>query len=101
VKFVDPVVELVGLVALQVDVSAGFPAQVGIRVLVGEAQRAAAARKERRRQDEKDFQSRYQKLSTVMCPGLRRRCLRSPRSASAAWASFSISGFPQSITCAS
>ena len=34
---------------------------------------------------------RYQKLSTVIWPGLRRRCLRRPRSTSAAVASFSIS----------
>ena len=66
VKFVNPVVELVGFFALQVEIAAGLPAQVRIRVLVSEAHRAAPARERSQEKDKNPPENSYQKLSTVM-----------------------------------
>src|SRR5688572_25826793 len=98
VEFVDPVIELLGVIALHVQVAAHLPAHIRIGVLIGEAQRAAAAHERGKRKNGPQLEKTYQKLSTVIWPGTRRRCLRRPRSASAAEASLSISGLPHSIT---
>ncbi len=66
VKFVNAVVELFCIVALQVEIAAGFPAQVRVAVLVGEAHGAAAAGSRGQQADKDNFHNRYQKLSTVM-----------------------------------
>src|SRR5687767_8012744 len=97
---VDAVVELVGGVAVHVEVGAGAPADVRVGVVVREPHRAAAGKDRAGRQRRHQPQGAlHQKLSTVMCPGLRRRCLRRPRAISAAVVSFSMSGLPHSMTC--
>src|SRR5688572_2205214 len=98
VELVDAVVELLGVVAFQIEIAVDLPAQVGIGVLVGKAHRAAAANQPGQQNKERRPGKSYQKLSTVMCPGFLRRCLRSPRSTSALVASLSISGLPHSMT---
>src|SRR2546427_5348452 len=99
-KFVDALVELVGHLGIEVEIAVGAIEKVGIGVFVREAQRGAAAEDPRGAQRECDFQHGFhQKLSTVMWPGARRRCLRRPRSISSAVVSFSMSGLPHSITC--
>src|SRR5204862_3469049 len=92
----DALVQLVGQRAMQVEIMLDAPAQVGVGVFVREPHHAAAAQQRRYKNYKEPL---HQKLSTVMCPGARRRCLRMPRAASAACASFSMSGLPQSMTC--
>src|SRR5205085_9984826 len=93
----NALIELRARRIVELDVMRGAPMQVSVGVIVDEARRAAA----RERQHEQKYVSElYQKLSTVMWPGVRRRCLRIPRATSAAVASRSICGLPQSMTWA-
>src|SRR5438094_843408 len=99
VECIDALVELRGLLAMDIEIISRAPAQPRIGVVVGQPDRAAAG--EQRQRDENHAQPQgdaHQKLSTLIWPGLRRRCLRRPRSTSAAVASFSMSGFPHSNT---
>src|SRR5258706_8096770 len=91
-------VELLGLRALEIEVVVRLPAQKDVGVLIGEARGAAGRQQRQREENEKPF-CFHQKLSTVICPGVPRRFLRKPRSASAAAASFSIAGLPHSMNC--
>src|SRR6185503_20417310 len=90
--------ELLGLRALEIEVAVGLPAQVHVGVFIGKARDAASLQQGERQKNEKPF-CFHQKLSTVMWPGVRRRFLRKPRSTSAAVASLSICGLPQSMNC--
>jgi hypothetical protein len=54
VKFVDLLVERVGVVALQRDITVNPPARVSVGVVVGEAQRAAGAEQRAQEQNEND-----------------------------------------------
>src|SRR5207344_701951 len=97
---VDALVELVGRRTVHVEVGARAPAQIGVGVVVRKAQRAAARSESRDGKAGDDGErAPHQKLSTEMWPGLRRRCLRSPRAMSAAVVSFSMSGLPHSMIC--
>src|SRR5207237_2857237 len=93
---IDALVHLLGRLAMQIKVRSGLPFEVSVGVFVNDARGAAAAQAERDEQDKTKF---HQKLSTLMCPGARRRCLRSPRSMSTAVVSLSMSGLPHSMKC--
>src|SRR5207302_4423482 len=95
----DALVELVGLLAVHVEIVSGERAQPGIGVVVSEPDRAAAGEQPERDGNRAQPQAgAHQKLSTLIWPGVRRRCLRRPRSASAALASCSMAGFPHNNT---
>src|SRR2546421_4678471 len=91
---IDALVHLLGRLAMQIKVRSGLPFEVSVGVFVNDARGAAAAQAERDEQDKTKF---HQKLSTLMCPAARRRCLRSPRSISTAGVSLSMSGLPHSM----
>src|SRR4029079_14197814 len=95
---VDVPIEVVALGFVDVQVLRELPTQVDVGVVVGEAHRAAARDRQQQADQERTVRG-YQNVSTVMWPGARRRCLRKPRSPSAAVASFTMSGLPHSMNC--
>src|SRR3954462_15495872 len=85
---------------MYIQVAREAPAQERIGVVVRQAHGAAAGQKGDGQENDADASGiPHQKLSTVIWPGARRLCFRSPRSASAALASFSMSGLPQRRKC--
>src|SRR6185436_5740900 len=94
----DVPVQFLALRSFDVQVLGELPAQVDIGVVVGETHGAAAAEPQEQA-EEQEAKHRYQKVSTVIWPGARRRCLRKPRSTSAVVTSFTISGLPHSMNC--
>src|SRR4051812_26629862 len=96
---VDRIVELIRILTMHIQVAGKAPAQERIRVVVSQPHRAAARQNgEHHESDACASGAAHQKLSTVIWPGARRRCFRSPRSARTAVASFSMSGLPQRST---
>ena len=96
----DALVQLVGHRALEIEVQIDAPAQVSFGIVVDETHRAARRQQHGKNcYQQKSASPLHQKLSTVIWPGARRRCLRMPRDTSAAVASFSMAGLPQSMTC--
>src|SRR3954464_5046131 len=92
----NALVELIGHLALAVEIARPAPMDVSVGVVVDEPHCAATRQHEDKQECAEPL---HQKLSTVICPGARRRCLRIPRLTRAAVASFSICGLPQSMTC--